>query len=224
MPPLELEDFGASQEKPNSDEMSKEEIEQYYQSQIKKLKLEYENKIKEIYKKAFDEGFEKGEKETKEKLNNEFNEKLKKELKRQEEHLQAEYVKLKKDIVSVLSELGERYRKHIQFTDELIISVLEEIMEYLYIDPSNMTYIAEELKSIIDDAKVSPKVRVEVSPILAPYFKNVASEIEVIENNKLKGGDFVVKMENAQFENKFKEKIKILKDEIKREIKKNSPL
>jgi len=224
MPPLNIEDFGSPLKKPNADGMSKEEIEKYYQNQIKKIKQEYEKKLKEEYEKGFKEGYRKGNEETTEKLTVQFEEKLKEKLEEKEKQLNSELEGLKKQIIDLLTEIHRRYAEHVQFTDELILSVLEEVMEYLYISPSNIKFISEEIEKIVDDLKTAPTITVEVSPQLKDFIGDIGENVRVVEKKDLQDGDFVVKIENVQFESRFKEKMKIVKDEIKREIKKNSPL
>ncbi|SNZ08100.1 hypothetical protein SAMN06265182_1159 [Persephonella hydrogeniphila] len=224
MPSLNIEDFGKSFQKPNSEEMSKEQIESFYQNQIKKIQKEYEEKLKQVYQQGVKEGYEKGVEETEKRLTESFQEEIQKALKEQEEKLSAKYTQLKGEIGSILEELYQRYKEHVEFVDELILSVLEEIMEYLYINPENAKYISEEIKRIVDDLKQSPEITIEISPDIKPYIQFTGDNIKIVERDDFKTGDFTVKIENVQFENRFKEKVNILKDEIKREIKKNSPI
>ena len=224
MPSLDIEDFGRSLHKPDSKEMSKEEIEKFYQERIKNLQKEYEERIKQSYQEGFEEGFKKASEEIKKTLTAEFEQKLKQALTEKEEELAVEQEKIKNQILEFFKEIKDRYRKHIDFVDELILSVLEEIMEYLYINPQNADYVSEEIKKIIEDLKIAPEITVEVSPQLKSFIDFQVENIKIVERKDFEGGDFTVKIENVQFESRFKEKVNILKDEIKREIKKNSPL
>jgi len=224
MAPLDLEDFGRSLNRPDSKEISKEELDRFYQEQIKKLEREYEEKINQSYKKGFEEGYKKASEEVKETLTKEFEQKLNKALEEKEKEIGIQQEELKKQIIEFLKEIKDRYRKHVDFVDELLLSVLEEILEYLYINPQNADYVSEEIKKIIEDLKISPDITVEVSPQLKPFIDIRSDNIKIVERKDFQGGDFTVKIENVQFENRFKEKVNILKDEIKREIKKNSPL
>ncbi|WP_457639048.1 FliH/SctL family protein [Persephonella sp.] len=224
MPSLNIEDFGSPFQKPNSDEMSKEEVEKFYQNRIKQLEKEFQKKIEESYQKGFSEGYKKAESEISQKLSQEFEKKLQEKLKEKESQQKSELEDLRQQVIKLLTEIHDRYKEHIQFTDELILSVLEEIMEYLFIDPSNLKFVSDEIEKIIEDLKTAPSITVEVSPQLKEFLGEVDSNIKIIGKEELKGGDFTVKIENVQFESRFKEKMKIVKDEIKREIKKNSPL
>ncbi len=223
MHPLNLEDFSENQ-KLDTQSVSKEEIEKFYQEQIRKLKEELKKKIEEAYKKGQEEGFIRGKKETEKVLKEQFQKELTQLLKKQEEEIVNQFEKKLNDAFSLIEGIKEKYTQHIQFIDELILSVIEEIMEYLYINPENAEYVAKEIKGIIEDLKSAPEMVVEVSPQVKSYLEEAGINIKIIENKQLEGGDFTIKVENVQFENRFKEKVKILKDEIKREIKKNSPL
>ena len=224
MPDLDLEDFGRSLNRPDSKELSKEDLEKFYQEQIRKLEKEYEEKLQQSYEKGFEEGYKNAAEEVKEILTKEFEQKLNKALEEKEKELGIKQEEIKKQVLDFLKEIKDRYRKHVDFVDELILSVLEEIMEYLYINPENADYVSEEIKKIIEDLKISPEITVEVSPQLRSFVDFQSDNIKIVERKDFKGGDFTVKIENVQFENRFKEKVNILKDEIKREIKKNSPL
>ncbi|WP_457643553.1 FliH/SctL family protein [Persephonella sp.] len=224
MPSLDIEDFGQPLKKPQSDEMSKEEIEKYYQNQIKQIKQEYEKKLEESYKKGFSEGYSKAREEVSRELEEKCRQEVEEKLRLQQKQLNEEFQNLRNQIVSLLKEIHNKYIQHVQFTDELILSVLEEIMEYLYVDPSNVKFVSDEIEKIIDDLKTAPSITVEVSPQLKEFIGDVGEYVKIIENKEIEGGDFVIKIENVQFESRFKEKMKIVKDEIKREIKKNSPL
>ncbi|MBK3332469.1 hypothetical protein GWK41_05260 [Persephonella atlantica] len=221
---LNLEDFSENEKKPDSQNVSKEEIEKYYQNQIKKLKEELHRKVEEAYKKGKEEGIKEGKEETERYLKEQFQKELLEKLEKKTKEITEEYEQRLSSLISLIDGIKEKYSQHVQFTDELILSVIEEIMEYLYIDPGNAEYIAKEIRSIIEDLKTAPEVVVEVSPQLKTYLERSGINLKIIENSQLEGGDFVIKIENVQFENRFKEKVKILKDEIKREIKKNSPL
>ena len=224
MPNLDLEDFGRSLNRPDSKEITKEELEKFYQGQIRKLEKDYEKKIQQSYKEGFEEGYKKASEEVKKTLTREFEQKLNRALEEKEKELGIQQEKIKKQVLDFLKEIKDRYRKHVDFVDELILSVLEEIMEYLYINPENASYVSEEIKKIIEDLKVAPEITVEISPQLKSFINLQSDNIKVVERKDFKGGDFTVKIENVQFESRFKEKVDILKDEIKREIKKNSPL
>ncbi|WP_456464449.1 hypothetical protein [Persephonella sp.] len=224
MPSLDLEDFGRSLNKPDSKELSKEELEKFYQDQIKKLEKDFERKIQQSYEKGFEEGYKKASEEVEKTLTAEFEDRLKKALEEKEREYGIEQEKVKKQVLTFLKEVKDRYKKHIEFIDELILSVLEEIMEYLYINPENAEYVSEEIKKIIEDLKIAPEITVEVSPQLKSFIDFQVENIKIVERKDFEGGDFTVKIENVQFESRFKEKVNILKDEIKREIKKNSPL
>jgi len=224
MSSLDIEDFGQPIKKPESDGMSKEEIEEFYQNQIRKIKKEYEKKLEELHKKGFSEGYNKAKEEVSKELEEKCRKEIEEKLKLQRHQLQEEFQNLRTQIMEILKEIHQKYIQHVQFTDELILSVLEEIMEYLYIDPSNMKFISDKIEKIIDDLRTVPSITVEVSPQLKEFFRGMDENVKILENKEIQMGDFIVKIENVQFESKFKEKMKIVKDEIKREIKKNSPL
>ncbi|RMD46918.1 MAG: hypothetical protein D6831_00925, partial [Aquificota bacterium] len=111
------------------------------------------------------------------------------------------------------------------YIDELILSALEEILYYMYIDESNLDFLSREIKKLIYQIKKSSTIKLTIPPSMADLLKDLnMEELEIEIDDNLPKGDFIIEFDDVQLETNFQEKIKILKDEIKREIKKHSKI
>jgi len=234
MPQLNIDDFKALEEKKllkeekteNSEiDVSLKELERKYIEKIQSLENTYKKLIEEERKKAFEEGYKKAKSELEKQYKQKLEEEIKKALEAQKTELKNKLNSEKKEIETFLKSLKDTYIKKIDFIDELILSSLEEILYYMYIDPSNYEFLAKEIKRIIIQLKNSSNIKLFVSPSLEKFVKDLEIENLFIEiDEKLKNGDFIIEFDHVQIEANFKEKVKILKDEIKREIKKHTKI
>ncbi len=232
MPYLDIKDFKISQitQKIEEDKQEKkdthyEEIKKQYAVQIESLKKEYEKLIEEERKKAFEEGFKKGREKTEKQLKEVFTQEKEKLIEEIQKSLEAEYLSKLDEIKKLFENLKKEFFQKIDFTEELILSSLEEMFYYLYIQPLNLEYVSKEIRNIISQIKDTSRIYIKVSQNFEDYLKEIDIEnvtVEIDEN--LDKGDFIIELKNVQIESNFKEKMKILKDEIKREIKKHSKI
>ena len=236
MPKLNIEDFSnffvkeikRKEEKENlenDESLTIEEIEKYYLDKIKNLEEKYIKLLEEEKKKAFEEGYKKAKKE----LEKEYKEKLEGSiraiLEEKEKEINDKFREKNEEISQILNLLKEKYFQKINFIEELILSSLEEILDYLYLHPSNYQVVEKEIKNIIKQVKNSHTIKITISPQLKDYFKDIdKNEVEIEIDENLPEKDFIIEFDHVQIESNFKEKVKILKDEIKREIKKNSQI
>ncbi|NPA12614.1 MAG: hypothetical protein GXO45_01360 [Aquificae bacterium] len=220
---LDIPDFGLPQQPPpDKEEVSKEELEKFYQSQINQLKKQYEKQIQEAYQKGLAEGKKQGEEEATERLNKQCEEQINQLLAQKDKELKERINSLQNSIQETLSQIEDRYNKRLTALKETVLSAIPEIMEYLFINPSNAQYVSDQIQKLLEDLGET-EVVVEVSPQVAQLLETTQG-IKVVENPQLQVGDFKVKIENAQIEANFKEKLGIILDEIKREIKKTAQI
>ncbi len=237
MPNLNIEDFSdiyfkvkeknIEETKPDTENesISVEEVEKYYLEKIRLLEEKYQKQIEEERKKAFEEGYKKAKEELEEGFKERLEATLNDAIKEKEEEINKKLKEKNKEISKILNQLKEKYMQKIDFIEELIISSLEEILNYLYLHPSNREILEKEIRDIIRQIKNSYSIKITISPYLKEYFKDVdKNEIEVEIDENLSKNDFIIEFDHVQIESNFKEKVKILKDEIKREIKKNSQI
>ncbi len=213
---LELEDFNnilSIKEKTRKEE-TKEQLEQRYIEEIQKLKKEYEQKLKEETEKAYRQGFEEGFNKADTQLKREYQRQLQDIIKEKEEELNYTISKLSQ----IEDTLKEKYARYIDSIREIIVDSLSEILELLYIDSQNHDHIVKAIETILLEFKEENKVEIQVSESLYPLLKDRFKNLK--KNPQLDNDDFIIDFGDFQIENRVKEKLKIIKDEIKREIKK----
>ncbi len=230
MPALNINDFrDLEQDKvlksKDKKEITPEAVEQIYIEKIKKLKEEYEKRLEEVKKSSFEEGYKKGKEEAEKIYENKLREEIEKITKDHEIKIQKDIEQKSKELHEFLTKLKKEYEKRVSFIDELILSSLEEILHYMYINPSNYEFLSKEIKRIIFQLKNSSRIKLFVSPSLEKYVKDLEIEdLDLEVDERLEEGNFIIEFDHVQLEVNFKEKIKILKDEIKREIKKHTKI
>ncbi len=213
---LELEDFNniISVKEKIKEEETKEQIEKKYIEQIQSIKKEYQQKLKEEVEKAYKKGFEEGINKANTQLKREYQLQLQEIVKEKESEIQYVLSKLK----SIEDSLKERYLEYINNIREIILDSLSEILELLYIDSHNQQNITKAIETILLEFKDQNKIEIQVSETLYPLLKDTFKNVK--KNPQLENDDFIIDFGDFQIENKVKEKLKIIKDEIKREIKK----
>ncbi len=231
MPELNIEDFSVKdtyveeekKQKERNNEKSSHDIEELYRKKIEEIKQFYEKKIEEEKKQAFEQGYSKAKEEIEKNYKDKINSILENALREKEIELKNEFKEKEKTFIDIVNKLKEKYEKHFNFIDELILSALEEILEYLYIDKRNTEYLAREIRKIIIQAKDESRIKIRIHPAIKEKIEELDIPSVVLEcDESMKEGDFLIEFDYVQFESNFKEKVKILKDEIKREIKKNT--
>ena len=231
MPSLDINDFRflkkgkeeITEEKKEEVKPSLEEVEEFYRQEIEKIKKQYKEEIEKEVKKAFEEGYKKGIEEKKQEFEGLLESEIKKAVEEERNRLLEEFSKVNKKIENLLIQIKEEYEKRVNYIDELILSALEEILYYMYIKPDNLEFISKEIRKIVNQLKNSSTVKIVIPASMEEMLKDLEVEgisLEIDEN--IPEGNFIVEFDNIQLETNFKEKIKILKDEIKREIKKHS--
>ena len=99
------------------------------------------------------------------------------------------------------------------------------MLNYLYISPENEKFLSQQIISVINEFRNYPKLKITLSPDMEDVAKMLEKEnFDVSIDKTLVKGDFRINIEDIQLESNFKEKMQILKDEIKREIKKHSKI
>jgi len=188
---LEIEDFNEILSVKNKIEEESKEEEKKYIEEIQRLKREYQEKLKEEVKSAYKKGFHEG------------------------------YEKLKlavKELGYLESEIREKFENYLNNVRELIVDSIYEILEFLYIELKDRESIVKAIERIILEFKESDSMEILAGKELYEILKNSLSNIKLDES--LDNNDFVINFGDFQIENRLKEKLNIIKDEIKREIKK----
>jgi hypothetical protein len=213
---IELEDFSPLLKASESEDESRERSEEYYQKQILKLREEFQKELERVRKEAYAQGFKEGSRQAAQELQEEYARKLK--------EIEEEYLKrfesLKLNIDSIVQEL----RAGLSAVKENFIKALSdslvELFEYLFISPENAPFVKEKLKELLEEFEGEEVVKIEVGKTLYSFLKGEAVKL----SPELGDNDFKIVFKNYSVEARVEEKLKVIRDELEREIKKATTL
>ncbi|MEZ0323945.1 MAG: hypothetical protein ABWJ98_06535 [Hydrogenothermaceae bacterium] len=218
---IDLEDFSLKSEdslcvKNSEVDRLKEEISKL-KSQLEELKSNFEIEKEE----AFQEGFLKGKEVAKSELSSQFELKIK-EIRDQS---QSEMIEKLKEQIShfekTLNDIKNNYRQLLEKTIDILSDSIASILEFLYINQEYSDDVIAQINGLVEEFYEYPQFVIKVGN--SKLFEILKNRFENVEfDSSLKGLDFVVDFKEFKIENKLKEKLEIIKDEIKREIKKLS--
>jgi len=207
---MELEDFTyllKVREKKQKEGEAVEEIKRRYAEEIEALKAAFKEEIEKAKEEAYRRGFEDGYKKA--------SEEWERELSRVKEESRKELLKERLRLKEALQEVEREKRERLRELERLIVNSLGEILEFLYIHPSNSAYVGEKISRLIDEFSQEELLTLEVGEGLA----EVISGENVRVNGELGANDFRIVFKNFSVESDFKEKVNLLREEIEREIK-----
>lgn len=218
---LFLEDFSKKEEDTQQTDTQREYIDRIadLEREIRNLKtiLEEEKKtaFEEGYRKGIEDGFEKSKEEFEKKLI-ELEDRAKKQTK---DTLEQYLSKIDEN----LDYIKKKYKSVLDGTIEIISDSIEEIIEFLYMENKFSELVIHQISSLVEEFYEYPQPVIRVSnDILAEIFRKKG--FDVLVDERLNGLDFVIDFKEFKIESKIEEKIRIIKDEIKREIKKLSEI
>ncbi len=179
-------------------------------------------KEKEI---SFNEGFEKGKEETEKYYKNKIEEIKKENEKKIKEILNREKEDYQILIGKIHSEFNKKHNQFLNFFSDIITDSLADILDFLYIEKMETEKVVEIILNILEELGNENIFKILVSKdVNLDTLKKAFPQIEIEVDYKLEGVDFILKLESGKIKNIFREKIEIIKDEIKREIKKLSEI
>ena len=106
--------------------------------------------------------------------------------------------------------------KRLKAIERVILSSLEEVLEFLFINPKNSEFVAQKVGELIKEFGGEELVRVEAGRNLVKALKGEEAEL----NPSLGENDFRLIFKEFSVESSFREKLNLLREEIEREIKK----
>lgn len=216
---LDLEDFSsvaAPKESEAREEHSKEQAEESCDKKLKALEKERFEAIGEEREKAYKEGYE----NAREELEREYREKLQNELEQLSKKQEQELSELKSQCAEVNREIGKKFEKQTVWLNDIVLDGITDILEFLYINTNNKESIARLIEKLIAEFQQAPVVEVHANREMCDVVRMVLPDVKMVEDDEVQGKDFVIDFSDFQLENTIKEKIDVVKDEIKREIKK----
>ncbi len=215
---INLDDFSLFIQKlEERDEDPKKEIEKLklkFQQEIINLQRKYEAQIEEEKEKAFNEGFKEGVSVTEKKLTAEFEERIKRAV----EEKNAELERINEEIERKIRKIELEVKEALKNLLNSILDNLSEILDYLYISEINKPYLERVIKELIRSFEGEEFLSIEAGNGLYEYLKNKGLAVKKDEN--LGSCDFRLKFKDFEIESIVSEKLKNLREELEKEIKK----
>ncbi|WP_200763814.1 hypothetical protein [Nitrosophilus alvini] len=195
---------------------SPKEVEAFYKKQIAKIQENYEAVLRKNQEEYYKKGYEEAKKEAEE----EFEKRLRADLEALEKSKNEEIDEIKKKYASIEDEIKLKLEEYICRLSDILLENIETILEFLYIRKENHEYIQSAIEKIVYEFKESLPLSIRTGKEIYPLIKENFKKIEITEDSDIDEGDFVIEFHDFKLQNKIREKIEVLKDEIKREIKK----
>jgi len=223
---LNLTDF--TQLKNISEKLEEKENDNNLEKEIEILKNQINQLLKQIEiekENAYKKGFEDATKSLEEKYKNILEQKIKEIESSFIDKCSAEIKQAQDTIEKIQNNLKQHYQTYLAKISEIISDSIAEILEFLYIHEKDPEKVAEKINEILEELRELKVLKIKISKdqnleLMRKILSNLSLEID----GKLEGNDFIIEFDNGKIENKFREKIEIVKDEIKREIKKLSEI
>jgi DNA repair exonuclease SbcCD ATPase subunit len=208
------------EEKEDDNNLLEKEIE-ILKNQINQLLKQIEIEKENAYKKGFEDAI----KSLEEKYKNALEQKIEEIEASFNDKYNAEIKQAQDTIKKIQNSLKQHYQTYLSKISEIISDSMAEILEFLYIHEKDPKEVAEKINEILKELREFKILKIKISKdqnleLLQKFLSNISLEID----EKLEGNDFIIEFDNGKIENKFREKIEIVKDEIKREIKKLSEI
>ncbi len=221
---LELDDFSTlngCEEKKEGEEVKEQsqelqELEHLYQEKIAQLERKYKELLTKVSKESYEQGFadasSKFQKEMEEKITQ-----IRQELTLQK---QQELEELKEQYINFEEEYNKKYTHYLfKFTD-IVVDSIGEVLEFLFIDKANTKTVKRALEKLLEDFSNYLPLSIQVNHHLYKEIKEKFTNSEIKKNEELQNNEFIIEFHDFKIENRIKEKLSVIKDEIKRETKK----
>jgi vacuolar-type H+-ATPase subunit E/Vma4 len=223
---LNLTDF--SQLKNISENFEEKENDNNLEKEIEVLKNQINQLLKQIEiekEDAYKKGFEDATKSLEEKYEDILEQKIKEIEASFNDKCSSEIKQAQDTIEKIQNSLKQHYQTYLAKISEIISDSIAEILEFLCIHEKDPEKVAEKINEILEELREFKVLKIKISKdqnleLLQRFLSNISLEID----EKLEGNDFIIEFDNGKIENKFREKIEIVKDEIKREIKELSEI
>ncbi len=223
---LELDDFSTLSKIGRKDEEQKDpnqvkdkklqELEQFYQEKIIQLENHYNELLSKVSKESYEQGFADASAKAQKEMAKEI-ERVREELTFQK---QQEIEELKKNYVNFEKEFDQKYTYYLSKFTDIVVDSIGEILEFLFIDKKNTPTVKSALDKLLEDFSGYLPLHIQVNGSLYEDIKKKFVNIDVKKNEELKNNEFIIEFHDFKIENKIKEKVDVIKDEIKRETKK----
>ncbi len=214
----QLTDFQKTSEELKNDGEAKsvEEIEKVYQDKILQLEQNYKELLNKVSKESYDQGFE----DAHAKFKQELQEKVAQIEQEFQRRLEEETKKLQESYLNFEKSYQEHYAQFLHKFTDIVLDSTEEILEFLFIDTANTKNVEQAIAKLLEDFHNYMPLSITVSPRMYEGIKDRFHQTQVKVSEELKNNEFIIEFHDFKIENRIKEKIGVIKDEIKRETKK----
>ncbi len=222
---LELDDFSPvekiqkdmTQTQQKIQEEEKEERrEEYCKKELQKLEQKYKHLVEEVSK----EYYEKGQQETQERLEATYQKRLEELTSHYEKKLEENKKIERQKIDDLEARLYKKYERYIAQLTNILLDSFGEILEFLYINKQNTPYVTEVIAKLLEDFHQFIPLSITVAESMVDEMRKIFHNIEIKGSSELQHNEFIIDFNEFKVENRIEEKLKIIEDEIKREIKK----
>jgi len=223
---LELEDFSTLQQinqkkeeiqsQDLSDRQKIEELERFYQERIQQMENEYKELLAKVSKESYEQGFN----DAKARYEEELQAKIAEVAAQKEAEKEEALSQVKSTLLNIEESLKSQYKSYLgKFTD-IVVDSISEILEFLYIDKRNTPVVEEAIHKLLEDFGNFLPLTIQVPPHIYEETRRKFQTVEVKRNEELADNEFVIEFHDFKIENRIREKLSVIKDEIKRETKK----
>jgi ATP-dependent exoDNAse (exonuclease V) beta subunit len=213
---IDLEDFSPLLEATDSEADPQERSEEYYRKQILRLQEEFQRELERVKKEAYAQGFKDGSRQAAQELQREYSQKLK--------EVEGEYRKrfesLKLNIDSIIQELQAELSAVKENFLKVLSDSLGQLLEYLFISRENAPFVKKKFEELLKEFEGEEVIRIEVGKTLYSFVKGEAVKL----SPELGDNDFRIVFKDYSVEARVGEKLKVVRDELEREVKKAAGL
>ena len=216
---IDLEDFSPFLRVKREEEVEQlegkrdsEEIEARYREELLKLQERYKRELERVKEEAYRKGFQEGMERARSEMETQMRASLEEMEKRYREKLSG----LKKNLDLLISQIEEKGNSAVSRFLSSVSDSLIEVLEFLYLSPENAPFVKRSLEELLSTFSAEELISVEVGRELGELL--TGENVKV--NEELGECDFRLTFKEFVLESRLKEKLKLLREELEREIKK----
>lgn len=217
---LDLDDFSyLAVDKPSTkiDAVpNEEEIQTVYQKKIEELERHYQELLKKVSQEYYDRGFA----DAQQKYEQELTQQKQQLIDECNQRIEAALAQARETYNTFEKQLNQQYAAYIQNLQKIILDAIGDVLEFLYIDPSNTSYVKEAIEQIFEEFHNYLPLHIYTSQKSAHYFQEHWKKIPIDSKEGLQDNEFIIEFHDFEIENKIRQKLELIKNEIAREIKK----
>lgn len=218
---IELEDFGALAEPhgdPKKEEPRTHDTELFYRQKIEALQEELAKRLESERKESYKQGFEKAMQEA----SVIYSKRIQEEMESFKAAKEKEYAEAKSRFLEIGGAIRDKLKEHLAHLERILLDNILELLEFLYIDEKNSPHVERAIREILAEFQNATNTQIRVGKAIGRFLEEQGLEAAIIQDVALGANDFIIQFSDIHIENRITEKLKVLRDEIEREIKKTA--